>query len=216
MEQSESAEGIVAGALQVPCVFHSVARGSIGFGIVGLAAFSVWAFAGKWFQTHLGDAGLYAACSLVFIGFSGLLLHPLLRGRGALHCFYLVFIPAFFAYAAVWCAAWFLLGFGKGEWIGSLFGAIAFVGVVSWRLHNFHGFLVTSLIVFGLNATGYFLGGQLLHWLLGPTGSAMFNGLSKPNLMVVAKLAWGLLYGLGFGAGIGYAFHAVQGTKASW
>jgi len=192
-----------------------MARGSIGFGIVGLAAFSVWAFAGKWFQTHVGEAGLYAACAFVFIGLSGLLLHPLLRGPGALLRFYLAFIPAFLAYAVVWCAAWFLLRFGKGEWLGSVFGATAFVAVVSWRLRNFGGFVQTSFIVFGLNAVGYFLGGQIFHWVLGDTGSAMFSGLSKPNLMIVAKLAWGLLYGLGFGAGIGYAFHAVQKTKAS-
>jgi hypothetical protein len=26
----------------------------------------------------------------------------------------------------------------------------------------------------------------------------------------VGKFAWGLLFGLGFGAGIGYAFHSAQ------
>ena len=215
LEQSESAQGIVSDASQVSCIFPSIARGSIGFGIVGLAAFSIWAFAGKWFQTRVGEAGLYAACALVFIGLSGLLLHPLLRGPGALRRFHLAFIPAFLAYAIVWCAAWFLLRFGKGEWLGSLLGATAFVAVVSWRLRNFRGFLLTTLIVFGLNALGYFLGGQALHWLLSPAGSDILGGFSKPGLMVVAKLAWGLLYGLGFGAGIGYAFHAVQKTKAS-
>ena len=110
--------------------------------------------------------------------------------------------------------AWFILRFGLGEWLESLLGTAAFVGVISWRLHNFRGFLQTSLIVFVLNSAGYFLGGQVMHWLLGPGGSAIFSGFSKPGLLVVAKLVWGLLYGLGFGAGIGYVFHAVQRKKA--
>jgi hypothetical protein len=185
-------------------------RGSIGFGIVGLAAFSIWAFGGKWFQNHLGETGLYGACALVFIALSGLLLHPLLGGSGSPLRFYTIFIPAFLAYAIIWCTAWFVLRFGPGEWLGSLLGTAAFVAVVSWRLRNFRGFIQTSLIVFGLNSAGYFLGGYLMHWMLSPGGSAIFSGLSKPGLLVLAKLAWGLLYGLGFGAGIGYAFHAVQ------
>jgi hypothetical protein len=189
-------------------------RGSIGFGIVGVAAFSVWAFGGKWFQNHLGEAGLYGACALVFIALSGLLLHPLLSGSRSLLRFYTIFIPAFLAYAIIWCTAWFVLHFGPGEWLGSLLGTAAFVAVISWRLQRAGSFIPTSLIVFALHSAGYFVGGQMLHWLLGPGGSTLFGGLSKPALLVVAKLAWGLLYGLGFGAGIGYAFHAVQEKKA--
>jgi hypothetical protein len=213
LEKSQTTEETV-GDSKAPCAFHSIIRGSIGFGVVGIAAFSVWASAGHWFQTHLGEAGLYVACALVFICLSGLLLHPLLRGPGALPRFYTTFIPAFLAYAIIWCTAWFLLRFGPGEWLGSLFGTAAFVAVVSWRLQNFKGFLQTSLVVFALNSAGYFLGGKMMHWLLGATGSALFSELSKPDLMIVAKLGWGLLYGLGFGAGIGYAFYSVQKTKA--
>jgi hypothetical protein len=207
LEQSESPDSTIKHESEVSWVAHSLVRGSIGFGIVSLAAFSVWAFGGKWFQN---EAGLYGACALVFIALSGLLLHPLLGGSGSFLRFYVIFIPAFLAYAIIWCTAWFLLRFGPGEWLGALLGTAAFVGVVSWRLHNVRGFLHTTLIVFALNAAGYFLGGQVMHWLLGQGGSAMFSGLSRSGLLVVAKLAWGLLYGLGFGAGIGYSFHAFQ------
>jgi hypothetical protein len=210
LEQSESADSTVNRDSEISWVVHSMVRGSIGFGIVGLAAFSIWAFGGKWFQNHLGEAGLYGACALVFVALSGLLLYPLLRGSGSLLRFYAIFIPAFLTYAITWCTAWFLLRFGPGEWLGALLGTAAFVGVVSWRLNNFRGYLQTTLIVFALNSAGYFLGGQAMHWLLGPGGSTMFSGASKPDLLVVAKLAWGLLYGFGFGAGIGYSFHAVQ------
>ena len=193
-----------------PCIAHALIRGSIGFALVSLAAFSVWAFGGNLFRGSSGEIWLYGACTLVFVALSGVLLHPLVRGPGSLVRFYGVFIPAFLGYAVVWCIAWFALRFGPGEWLGSLLGSIAFVGVISWRMHNVMGFLKTSLVVFALHSLGYFVGGYSMHWLLGPGGSALFGGLSKHSLGIVAKLAWGLLYGLGFGAGIGYAFHTVQ------
>jgi len=214
LEKSESPDSLVTHDPEIPCIVHSMVRGTIGFGIFGVAAFSVWAFGGKWFQNHLGETGLYGACALVFVALSGLLLRPLLSGSGSLLRFYTIFIPAFLAYAIIWCTAWFVLRFGPGEWLGSLLGTAAFVAVISWRLQGAGSFIQTSLIVFALHSAGYFLGGQMLHWLLGPGGSALLSGLSKPALLVVAKLAWGLLYGLGFGAGIGYAFHAVQKEKA--
>jgi hypothetical protein len=195
---------------KAPCIVHSMVRGSIGFGIVSLAAFSVWAFGEKWFQNHLGEPGLYAACAFVFIALSGLLLHPLLGRSGSLPGFYTIFIPAFFAYVVIWCTAWFVLRSGAGEWLGSLLGTAGFIGVISWRLKNARAFLQASLILFGLHSVGYFLGGQVMHWVLNAAGAGLLSGVSKPTLFVVAKLAWGLLYGLGFGAGIGYAFYAVQ------
>jgi hypothetical protein len=210
LQQTESPDGTLIQASEAPCVIHSMIRGSIGFGIVSLAAFSVWAFGGKWLQKHLGESGLYGACALVFLALSGLLLHPLVRGSASLRRFYAIFIPSFLGYAIVWCVAWFALRFGPGEWLGSLLGTAALVGVLSWRFQNGSRFVQTSLIVFVLHSAGYFLGGLLTHWLLAATGSALLSGLSKPGILVVAKLAWGVLYGLGFGAGIGYAFHTAQ------
>jgi hypothetical protein len=49
-----------------------------------------------------------------------------------------------------------------------------------------------------------------MHWITGPMGSAMLTGVSKAQISVIAKLSWGLLYGLGFGVGIGYAFRTFQ------
>ena len=92
-----------------------------------MAGFSVWAFAGRWLAAHVGMAGLYVACAIVFIALSGLTLHPLVRGPGSLVRFYKIFIPAFAAYAVAWSAAWFAFRFGLGEWLGSL------AGVLSWQ-----------------------------------------------------------------------------------
>jgi len=187
-------------------------RGSIGFAIVSLAGFSVWAFGGKWFQANLGEAGLYSACAIVFLGSSGLLLHPLVQGPRSLLRFYNVFIPAFLAYTIVWCTAWFILHFGLGEWLGSLLGSIAFVAVAARRFKNYKGTGKASILLFGFLSAGYFLGGKLMHWIAGPMGAAMLTGFSKTQISAIAKLSWGLLYGLGFGAGIGYAFQTLQRT----
>jgi hypothetical protein len=188
-------------------------RGSIGFVIVSLGAFSVWALGGRWFEAHFGEAGLYSACALVFLGLSGVLLHPLVRGTGSFLRFYAVFLPAFLAYAIIWCAAWFILHFGLGEWLGSFFGTAAFVSVAGWRFRNYHGWLTLILVVFGFHSAGYFLGGWSMYWVAGPTGSAMLTGLSKHGIGIVAKLSWGLWYGLGFGAGIGCAFYYLQRAR---
>jgi hypothetical protein len=190
-----------------------VLRGAVGFAIVSIAGFALWAFAGKWFQKHGGEAGLYAASTVVFLGLSGVLLHPLLRGSKSLARFYKIFIPAFFAYAVVWCAAWFLLHFGWGEWLGSLLGSMAFVALIGRNLGTRGAFIKATLVMFAFHSAGYFLGGILMHHLIDPKGPLIVAGLSKAQVGITAKLSWGLLYGLGFGAGIGYVFSVFQGRE---
>ena len=196
--------------MPAPSLIHALARGSIGFGAVSLLGFSVWAFGGRWFYAHLGEAGLYGACALVFIGASGLFLHPLLRSPVSVLRFYQVFIPAFLLYAVTWCAAWFVLRFGPGEWLGSLLGTVIFVTTTAWRLKSYRGLAKATIVLFAFHSTGYFLGGQLMHWLMGPGGVTLLGDTSKEALSIITKLSWGLLYGLGFGAGIGYTFHTFQ------
>src|SRR6267154_381292 len=75
-----------------------VLQGAWRFAIVSIVGFAVWAFGGRWFRAHGGEPGLYAASTVVFIGFAGLLMHPLVHGRRPLARFYGVFIPAFLAY----------------------------------------------------------------------------------------------------------------------
>ncbi len=191
-------------------LLRALLRGGFGFAIVSLVGFSVWAFAGKWLYPMIGEGGLYAACLLVFLGLSGLLLHALVRGPRPLWRFYGIFIPAFFAYAVVWCAAWFAWRFGVGEWVGSLAGTAIFVTVTTLRFGNYRGFIKACLVLFACHSAGYFLGGKWMQWMASPVAAAMFSGLSKPQLSGMAKLGWGLLYGLGFGAGIGFVFYTLQ------
>lgn len=173
----------------------SVVRGSLGFAAVSLAAYAVWAFAGKWLTQHLKEGGFYAVDAAVFLGLSGLVLHPLVSGPGRVRRFLTAFVPAFLAYAGAWCGAWFALGFGWGEWLGSLGGCFAFALVAGAVLGNLRPLARTTLALFVGHSAGYFLGGPLHYH-------------SGPGYRILGILGWGLLYGLGFGAGIGYAFHA--------
>src|SRR5579872_3287478 len=126
----------------------SVLRGSLGFGAVSVAAYAVWAFAGRWLSAHLREGGFYAVVAAVFLGLSGLFLHKLMEGPSPFRRFMRAFVPAFLAYAAVWCGAWFAFRFGWGEWLGSAGGCAAFALVVGWSLGNLRPFVRVALILF--------------------------------------------------------------------
>jgi len=193
-------------------MWRSVLRGSLGFAGVSLAGFLVWALAGRWFYQNTGEAGLYIACAMVFIGLSGLLLHPLLHGSGSVIRFYKIFVPAFLAYAMVWSAAWFVWKMGAGEWVGSLAGSLVFTALTGWSLGGFRSWAWgrAATVMFVAHSLGYFLGGKLMYWMIGPGGAGWFTGITKTQISLIAKLGWGLLYGLGFGAGLGHAFFVFQ------
>lgn len=188
---------------------HALLRGAAGFTTVSVAGFAVWAFAGKWFYANVGEAGLYAACTIIFLGLSGLLLHPLINGPRSLVRFYKIFIPAFLAYALVWCAFWFALHFGAGEWLGSFFGCAAFALVLAKAFGNYRALPKVIAVLFITHSAGYFAGGFAMEYLSKP-GHVEWLGLSKRGIGTVAKLMWGVCFGAGFGLGIGYAFFAMQ------
>jgi hypothetical protein len=126
----------------------------------------------------------------------------ILRRRGAGPNSFLrfgkAFLPAFIAYSVAWFACWKALGWVKGEWLGSLAGSVVFVAVVGGSLGSLKPLPKAALAVFVGHSAGYFLGGPI-HY-----------AVKDPSLRTLGILAWGLLYGLGFGAGIGYAFYVLQ------
>ena len=196
---------------RVPTFRESVVRGTLGFTLVSLGGFAPWVLAGTWFYRHFGEAGLYAVCAVVFLGLSGLLLHRLVLGPGSLIRFYKIFGLAFVAYAVAWTLGWMTL---RGK-IGSLAGLLA--GTAAMGLILAHGFAVRGqalkviAVLFAMNAVGYFAG----EWMHGAMlvlreGNATGVVLEKSVRMILSKASWGLCYGLGFGAGIGFAFHACQ------
>lgn len=167
-------------------------RGGVAFALVSVAAFAVWALGEKWFFSHgLSELVMYGGCCAVFVVLSGLVLRPMLGWPGTLLRFYGFFLPAFLAYAIAWCAGWFWLGPGLGEWLGSFVGCLAFTMVMAAALRGWRALVPSTLVMFAMHSAGYFAGAHLCYTSLHSVGS---------------ELTWGLLYGLGFGAGIGYAF----------
>jgi hypothetical protein len=191
---------------------RAIARGTVGFTIVSLAGFAVWAFAGSWFYRNVGEAGLYAVSAVVFVALAGLLLHPLVVGPRPVARFYKIFIPAFLAYSVAWSVCWFAWRFGLGEWLGSLAGSAAFAAVLAVGFKNWRPFLLTTLVLFALHSAGYFAGDWFYKFAGAHAREAL--GVSKATVGLITKLGWGFFYGLGFGAGIGFAFFALQRRTA--
>ena len=172
-------------------------RGSLGFALVSVAAFAVWAFGGPWFRERGGEPALYAGVGVVFVVLTGVALHPLIQGPRRLLRFYVVFVPAFLAYTAAWCAIYYKLGRGLGEWLASAGGTAAFAVVACLLLGNRRAILKAAIVLFIGHSLGYFLGGPIHYNMKGDLGT-------------LGRLLWGVLYGLGFGAGIAYCFHTAQ------
>ncbi len=192
------------------CPLRSILRGSLGFGLVSLAAFSVWAFGGGWFRGRGGEPAMYVAIAAVFVVFTGVLLHPLVQGPRRLLRFYQVFVPAFLLYSIVWSGFWFWLKYGLGEWLGAGIGSMAFVAYSAWRFGSWRAFWLVTVVFFVLHTAGYFAGGMSMAKLSELAREDPVPFLDKPQLMLLAKMSWGLFYGLGFGAGLGYVYHSFQ------
>lgn len=178
----------------------------MGFAAVSVIAFSVWAFGGSWFRGRGGEPAMYAVIALVFLALTGGLLHPLAGAPRSVARFQRAFIPAFSAYAVLWSAAWFLLGGGWGEWVGALLGTLAFVWISGWVL----GSAAFSPRVWGvflvLHTVGYYAGGWSMATLLAWHRSGAGGWFEPEAWRLLAPLSWGVLYGLGFGAALGYAY----------
>jgi hypothetical protein len=194
-------------------LLRSTLHGSLGFAAVSVAAYSIWAFAPRIAGSEIG---MYALIALVFLGGAGLALNGLLHGENRMRRFYRLFLPAFFGYALLWSVAWFLIkeppgGWRLREWIGAAAGTLFFAWVAWNSLDRARGFWIAALLLFVLHTAGYFIGGK---WMYGiskvdnvtlAAAKHFLEGLTRQQLVIVAKLGWGLFHGLGFGAGIGFA-----------
>jgi len=192
-----AARARAAGA-RVPSLAESLCRGTIGFTVVSIAGFVPWAVFGRWFYRQSGEVGMYIACAALFIGLSGPLLHRLIIGAGSMSRFYKVFGLAFAVYSVGWIAGWMLLRGHPGSVAGLLAGTVAMAWVLVAAFAANGVFLKVAAVLFVSNAAGYFIGGVVEAALI-------------RQVPLAAKLSWGLFYGLGFGAGLGYAFYACQG-----
>jgi hypothetical protein len=179
---------------------------------VSVAGFAPWAVGGRWFYRNIGETGLYVVCAVVFIGLSGLLLHKLIIGSGSLQRFYKLFTMAFVAYAAAWIVGWMSLRGHTGSIVGLLAGTVAMGFIMAEAFEVRNRLLTIILALFILNAAGYFIGGWVEAHVARSEG--LFD-LAKRERVTLAKLLWGVFYGIGFGAGLGIAFYFCQSKARS-
>jgi hypothetical protein len=111
----------------------------------------------------------------------------------------------------VWTAAWFALPDKRGEWIGAAAGCLVFAWIAMKMLGSTRGWLIAALALFVLHTAGYFAGDWSMYDVFVPKARAAGKGTPDfQHYMTLAKLSWGLFYGLGFGAGIGWVFNRAR------
>jgi len=178
----------------VPSLGRSLLTGGLGFGAASLCVFATVAYAESWMYKYLGLFGAYLVWTVLFILLGGGVLGPLVVRRWQMPRFYLLFAAAFFAYAAGWVGAYFVLRGVVGEWIGSLAGSLLMGLVLAGGFGVTRSKFSLSAILFVANSLGYFLGSALNDSIGG-----------KPGMLL-----WGLIYGLCLGAGLGAVLHFAQ------
>jgi len=180
-------------------LLRSSLHGAIGLGLMSSLAYSIWAFAPHAAGT---EAKMYVLIALVYLAGSGLVLSGLLKGVNRLQRFYAMFLPAFAGYAVLWSLAWFVLKKGAGEWTGAALSTVFFAWTIWSFLGRPLGFWLAAFVLFTLHTFGYFMGAAWMHGLL----ERGIEGWEQSQVVVAAKLGWGLFHGLGFGSGMGFAF----------
>jgi len=178
----------------VPTLARSVVIGGAGFSLVSLCVFATVAFAERWMYVHLTVLGAYLAWTVLFIVLGGAVLGSLVVGRWRLPRFYLLYGPAFFAYAVGWVVAYFVFRGTAGEWVGSLAGSLMMALVFVIAFKAFKSLAKLSTLLFIANSIGYFVGSALNDLVNGKNG----------------MLLWGAIYGLFLGAGLGAVLRFAQ------
>jgi hypothetical protein len=182
-----------------PSLGESVARGALGFMVVAAIGFAPWAIFEAWFRS-MREAQLYTACTLAFIAASGPMLHRLIIGPGSLPRFYKLFGLAFTAYAGAWIACWTTLHGREGELLGLATGSMVLGAVVAFAFRaSARAWIGSIASIFAGNLGGYYLGARLYE-------------TNSHTHRYGAMIAWGVCFGLGFGAGLGLAFYLSQGV----
>lgn len=172
------------------CLTFSILYGGIGFGLVSVIAYSIWAF-----RLIRGQGPMYASIALVYLLLSGWVLSRLTIAPKSQIRFTALFAVAFLGYAVLWCLFWFGL---KGQHHGDLYGSalgLLLLAIILKRAFGSHGNLLFVFgILFTFHTLGYYAGDDL-HQIMG----------GSPG-----RLLWGACHGIGFGAGLGCLIHQCQ------
>ena len=99
----------------------------------------------------------------------------------------------------------------RGSIVGLLAGAAVMGAILALGFAARGVWWKIIVILFLANAVGYFIGEWAHNFI--PTlkeGNALGLTLENSTRAMLSKAAWGFFYGLGFGAGIGFAFYLCQ------
>jgi hypothetical protein len=179
---------------RLPSFKQSLLTGSLGFTGASLIVFATVAFAERWMYRNLGLAGAYLAWTLLFIVLGAGLLSPLVIGPGRWRRFSLLFAAAFLLYAVGWVGAYFSLRGTAGEVVGSLAGSLLMALIIAAGFGALYSFPHLFVVLLLANSVGYFLGAGLDSAIRGRAG----------------MILWGVAYGLGLGAGLGWSLYLAQ------
>jgi hypothetical protein len=185
------------GRAGAPTLRRAALRGAAGFALASLCVFATVAFAERWMYARLGLWGAYLAWTALFVLLGGAALAPLAGGRWRGPKFYPLFGLIFFAYAVGWVGAYFALGGAAGEWAGALAGSLLMAIVLAACFGAARSAPLLWAVLFASHTAGYFAGSALNELLGGRAG----------------MLAWGGLYGLCFGAGLGAALRLARAGR---
>jgi hypothetical protein len=177
---------------------HAIIAGMWRFTVVSIAGFAPWIIVDGWFHRHISEVLLYSSCLVAFLAAALVVLPGMVSGPKRLRGVALFFIPAFTLYAVLWCACWFTLGGRLGEWLGLALGGGAFAVITALVLGWPRSAVLSVLAFIIAQALGYVGGGQVMRLLA--------DG-HHPG--VVGMLGWGVVYGVGFGAGLGYLLYCI-------
>lgn len=193
--RSESVDGGGRGDAQT--LRRAALVGAARFALASLCVFATVAFAERWMYARLGLWGAYLAWTALFVLAGGAALAPLAGGRWRGAKFYLLFGLIFFAYAVGWVGAYFALGGAAGEWAGALAGSLLMAAALAACYGAARRAPLLWAVLFASHSAGYFAGSALNSLLGGEPG----------------MLAWGGLYGLCFGAGLGAALRLARAGR---
>lgn len=171
------------------------------FTIVTLLSFSIWAFGSRVFTS---EPSLYAACALVFLGLGGLALTPgsILETKKDIASFCLRFAVGFAAYAFLWSISWFTFQDTFGEVLGSFVGLLAMMTLLRREAACSHSILTATAVAFLWHTLGYYTGGLTYQALQGRGQLGIQLPFEPSTIVTLARLSWGLFFGLGFGIGL--------------
>lgn len=170
--------------------------GGILFSIVSVAAYSIWAFAGRLFPN---ESSLYAAITICYLAMGGGAVYLASARNASLLRTWTSIAAGFICFGILWSALYFWIGGTHGETFGNALGLLAFVAVVKVIHRSPNGIFTPLSVAFFASTLGYYLGELGEFWLKGmPT---VLPSLSD-SYATAGKLVWGFFHGFGLGVAL--------------